>query len=463
MKKFLAEDFLLDNAAARSLYFDYAEKMPIYDYHCHIPPQSIAEDKKFQNIAELWLGGDHYKWRTMRSNGVPERFVTGDASDYDKFKAWASTVPKCIGNPLYHWTHLELQRYFGITELLNESTAPMIWDRCNSQLRQDDFSVKNLIRRSKVQVMATTEDPLDDLKYHQQIQEDIDFAVKVSTAFRPDQAVEISQPGFSHWVKQLETVSELAIADSYTNFLQALEKRADYFHQHGCRLSDHALDDVYYRRGLAGEVESAFKKRINGQSLTVEEIEAFRTETLLFFGKLYHKLQWTMQLHIGAMRFNNTRMKGVFGYDSINDRPFARALALLLDALDQGDELPRTILYCLNPSDNEVIATMIGNFQDGVIPGKIQFGSGWWFNDTEEGIKRQLKALAELGLLSRFVGMLTDSRSFISYPRHEYFRRILCNMMGDWLEAGRVPDDVPWLGLMVQDICYNNAESYFAL
>ncbi len=464
MKEFLTEDFLLDSPAARTLYFDYAAKMPIYDYHCHIPPESIAADKKFKNLTELWLGGDHYKWRAMRSNGIPERLVTGDAHDYDKFKAWAATVPNCIGNPLYHWTHLELRRYFGITEILNETTADAIWEKCNAQLQRDDYSVKNLIRRSNVRVLATTEDPLDDLEHHRQIWRDPDFAVKVSTAFRPDNAVEIGQPEFVNWVKQLEKVSGLSIGDSYSHFLEALEARLNYFHQNGCRIADHALDEVCYRRDTGGEVAAAFKKRMNGGGpLTPEEIEVFRTETLLFFGRQYHQLDWAMQLHIGAMRFNNTRMRRVFGFDSIGDRPFAKPLALLLDALDQWDQLPRTILYCLNPSDNEIIGTMIGNFQDGSYPGKIQFGSGWWFNDTEEGITRQLKALADLGLLSRFVGMLTDSRSFISYPRHEYFRRVLCNLIGGWLESGRLPKDLELLGRTVENICYCNAERYFKL
>ena len=464
MKEFLTEDFLLDSPAARTLYFDYAAKMPIYDYHCHIPPESIAADKKFKNLTELWLGGDHYKWRAMRSNGIPERLVTGDAHDYDKFKAWAATVPNCIGNPLYHWTHLELRRYFGITEILNETTADAIWEKCNAQLQRDDYSVKNLIRRSNVRVLATTEDPLDDLEHHRQIWRDPDFAVKVSTAFRPDNAVEIGQPEFVNWVKQLEKLSGLTIGDSYSHFLEALEARLNYFHQNGCRIADHALDEVCYRRDTGGEVTAAFKKRMNGGGpLTPEEIEVFRTETLLFFGRQYHQLDRAMQLHIGAMRFNNTRMRRVFGFDSIGDRPFAKPLALLLDALDQWDQLPRTILYCLNPSDNEIIGTMIGNFQDGSYPGKIQFGSGWWFNDTEEGITRQLKALADLGLLSRFVGMLTDSRSFISYPRHEYFRRVLCNLIGGWLESGRLPNDLELLGRTVENICYYNAERYFGL
>jgi glucuronate isomerase len=463
MKEFMNEDFLLDSPTARELYFDHAAQLPIYDYHCHISPKAIAQDHKSGSITELWLGGDHYKWRAMRSNGIDERCVTGKASDYEKFKAWAATVPKCLGNPLYHWTHLELQRYFGINELINETTADAIWERCNALVKQDDFSAQNLIRRSNVRVLATTEDPLDGLAYHRQIREDRAFEVLVSTAFRPDNAVEIGQAGFVGWVRRLEEVAGITISGSYERFLEALEMRVSFFHQNGCRISDHALDEVCYRRDSNGSIKEIFQKRMNGQQLTAEEAAVYKTEILLFFGRLYRKYDWSMQLHIGALRYNNTRMKGTLGFDSIGDGHFAQALSLFLDTLDREDQLPRTILYCLNPSGNEVLGTMIGNFQDGSYPGKIQFGSGWWFNDNEDGIIRQMVALANLGLLSRFVGMTTDSRSFISYPRHEYFRRILCNLLGGWVESGRAPHDLKLLGQMVKDICFNNAELYFGL
>ncbi len=463
MPEFLDANFLLDTATAQELYHTYAAELPIYDYHCHIPPAEIASNRQFTDLTELWLGGDHYKWRAMRSNGIPERYVTGDASAFEKFSAWAETLPKCIGNPLYHWSHLELRRYFGIEKLLNAASAREIWEQCNAQLRQPDFAVRSLIQRSNVAVLVTTEEPLDDLGHHRRIGQAAGFPVKVSTAFRPDVALEITKSDFPAWIGQLEEVSGIAVGDSYQRFLEALETRVRYFHQMGCRLSDHALDEVTYVREVPGATAAIFAKRISGESLTATEAAIFKTETLLFLGRLYQRLDWAMQLHIGAMRFNNSRMKNVFGYDSIGDTPFAKPLALLLDALDQQDELPRTILYCLNPSDNEVIGTMIGNFQDGLSAGKIQFGSGWWFNDTEDGINRQLQALANLGLLSRFVGMLTDSRSFISYPRHEYFRRILCNLLGGWVDSGRLPRDLSLLGATVQDICFYNAERYFGL
>ncbi len=463
MPEFLDANFLLDTPTAQTLYHTYAAELPIYDYHCHIPPAEIAANRQFTNLTELWLGGDHYKWRAMRSNGIPERYITGAASDFEKFTAWAETLPKCIGNPLYHWSHLELQRYFGIKKRLDASSAAEIWEQCNAQLRQPGFTVQSLIQRSNVAVLVTTEEPLDNLEYHRRIRQDAGFTVKVSTAFRPDAALEVAKSDFPAWVGQLEKVSGLAVGDSYQRFLEALEARVRYFHQMGCRLSDHALDEVTYAREVPGGTAAIFKKRISGEPLNAIEAAIFKTETLLFLGRLYKQLDWAMQLHIGAMRFNNSRMQNVFGYDSIGDAPFAKPLALLLDALDQQDELPRTILYCLNPSDNEVIGTMIGNFQDGLSPGKIQFGSGWWFNDTEDGINRQLQALANLGLLSRFVGMLTDSRSFISYPRHEYFRRILCNLLGGWADSGRLPRDLNLLGATVQDICFYNAERYFGL
>lgn len=458
------ENFLLNNQVAVDLYHNYAKNMPIYDYHCHLNPEEIRNNKRYKNITEIWLGGDHYKWRAMRSNGIEEKYITGDASDYEKFLAWAKTLSQCIGNPLYHWTHLELQRYFGIYDILNEATAEDIWNRCNELLSQEDFTAKELIKKSKVKVICTTDDPIDSLEHHTQIKEDKDFDVKVLPTFRPDKALNVEKEDYYTWLEKLVNVSNIKVTD-YTSYLKALDSRIDHFHHVDCRISDHALDAVYYAEASFEEIEAIFNKVLAKETLASEETLKLKTYTLQHFAKRYSELGWAMQLHIGALRNNSTRMFKVLGadtgFDSINDEIVATPLSRLLDSLDKENKLPKTILYCLNPKDNYVLGTMIGNFQGGGIPGKIQFGSGWWFNDQKEGMLNQMNALANLGLLARFVGMLTDSRSFLSYPRHEYFRRILCNLIGQWVEDGEFPHDLELLGSIVENICYQNAVNYF--
>lgn len=464
MKKFMDENFLLSNETAVKLYHDYSKEMPIIDYHCHLNPKEIYENKRFNNITEVWLYGDHYKWRAMRSNGIDEKYMTGDASDYDKFMAWARTLEIAIGNPLYHWTHLELQRYFGINEVLTEKTAPAIWEKANALIQGEGFTARDLIKKSNVKIICTTDDPIDSLEYHLKIKEDKSFDVKVLPAFRPDKGIRINKDTFVPWVKSLGEVCEKEITN-YDEFLTALESRVDFFHSVGCRVSDHALDSITYAEASKEEVAAIFAKAMSGEKVTAEEETKYATYTLQFCGRLYAKHEWTMQLHIAAMRDNNTRMFNKLGqdigFDSINDESIAYALSKLLNSLDTEDCLPRTILYTLNPKDNYVLGTMLGNFQGGGIPGKIQFGSAWWFNDNKEGMIEQMTTLANLGLLSRFVGMLTDSRSFLSYTRHEYFRRILCNLIGVWVENGEVPNDIELLGKIVQDISYNNSKNYF--
>jgi len=463
MKNFMDENFLLTNDTAVTLYHQYARNMPIYDFHCHLSPKEIYENKRFKNITEIWLYGDHYKWRLMRANGIDEKYITGNADDYDKFMAYAKTIPMAIGNPVYHWTHLELQRYFGIYDLLNEKTAKSIWERANEVINHDDFNVRNIIKKSNVKIIITTDDPTDSLEYHIKLKEQNEFDVKVLPAFRPDKGLGIEKEDFIPWLKKLEEVTGKEI-NNYDDFLQALEKRIEFFHTVGCRISDHALDYVFYQKSSKQEVEKIFKKALMRQHLTKEEIDSFKTYTLIFLGKKYAELKWVMQLHIGAMRNNNTKMYKILGpdtgYDSISDFTIAYPLAKLLDALEVEDSLPKTILYTLNPAANYVIATMIGNFQGGKIAGKMQFGAAWWFNDNKDGMIEQMKALANTGLLSRFIGMVTDSRSFLSYTRHEYFRRILCNLLGEWVENGEVPNDIELLGKIVQDISFNNAKEY---
>ncbi|MCM1989158.1 glucuronate isomerase [Oceanirhabdus seepicola] len=466
MKKFMDDNFLLNNNAAIELYHNHARKMPIYDYHCHLSSKEIAENKSYKNITELWLGGDHYKWRAMRSNGIEEKFITGNANDYDKFKAWAKTMPCCIGNPLYQWSHLELKRYFNIDELLSENTADVIWNRCNEMLNSEEFTARELIKKSNVEVICTTDDPIDSLEYHKIIRNDESFDVKVLPTFRPDKAINICNDGFSDWINKLSQVSGIKI-ESYEDFLNALENRINYFNIEGCRISDHSLECVFYEEATEEEIEDIFIKAISNGTLTKLEENKFKTRTFIFLGKVYSTLGWAMQIHIGALRNNNTRMFNLLGpdsgFDSIGDYSVAYPLSKLLNSMDMENNLPKTILYCLNPRDNEVIGTMIGNFQGGGIPGKIQFGSGWWFNDQKDGMIRQMTALSNLGLLSRFVGMVTDSRSFISYTRHEYFRRVLCNFVGEWVEKGEVPYDMELLGGMIEDICYNNSKKYFGI
>lgn len=466
MKEFMNEDFLLDNETAVKLYHEYAEKMPIFDYHCHLSPKEIAENKKYRNITELWLGGDHYKWRAIRSNGVEEKYVTGDGDDKDKFLKWAETMPNCIGNPLYHWTHLELRRYFGINELLSPSTAESIWERCNAMLQQDGFTAKNLIKRSNVKVVCTTDDPVDSLEYHKAIAEDKSFDIKVLPAFRPDKGINIDKDGFIPWLLKLEKVTGTKIA-TFQDLKNAFVSRLEFFHQAGCKISDHGLDPLAFRKGTEEEASMILQKALSGKVLTQAEVETYKSQVLVFLGKQYARLDWVMQFHMGTMRNNNTRMMQALGpdtgFDSIGDWNFASSLSALLDTLDQTDELPKTILYHLNPRENEILGTITGCFQRGKLPGKIQFGSAWWFNDQKDGMEKQMIALANLGLLSRFVGMLTDSRSFLSYIRHEYFRRILCNILGNWAEKGEIPNDLELLGQMVRDISYNNAARYFGI
>lgn len=465
MKKFMDENFLLKSETAVKLYHDYAKEMPIYDYHCHLNPKEIWENKSFKNITEAWLYGDHYKWRAMRSNGVDEKFITGDGSDYEKFMAWAKTMPYTIGNPLYHWTHLELQRYFGIYDLLNEKNADAIWQKANELLSGEGFTVRDLIKKSNVKLICTTDDPVDNLEYHKKIRESGELEAKVLPTFRPDKVVEINKETFLVWVKKLEDVSGKAIK-SYDDMLSVLEERVNFFHAEGCRLSDHALDYVPYEEATLEEVEAIFLKVLSEGKVSESEEQKYKTFTLKFFGKLYSKLGWTMQLHISALRNNNTRMFEKIGadtgFDSINDNNIAMPLSRLMDSLDKESSLPKTILYTLNPKDDYVLGTMLGNFQGG-IPGKIQFGSAWWFNDQKDGMIKQMKALANLGLLSKFVGMLTDSRSFLSYTRHEYFRRILCNIIGEWVEDGEFPCDLDLLKDIVQGISFNNAKNYFGI
>jgi len=464
MKKFLDENFLLTNQTAIDLYHDVAKDMPIIDYHCHLNPQEIYENKRYQNLTEIWLKGDHYKWRVMRANGIEERLITGDADDYEKFLAYAKTVPITIGNPLYHWSHLELRRYFGIEELLNEENAATIWQKANTLLQQADFGARDLIQKSNVKVVVTTDDPVDSLAYHRKIKELPDFDVAVLPSFRPDKALEINRDTFLDWVCKLAEASGQTI-DNYDQFLSALESRVHFFHSVGGRISDHALDDVPFRETTKEEATAIFEKALRHKSVSLEEEKKYKTYTLLFLGRLYHELGWAMQFHINAARNNNKRMFQRIGpdtgYDSINDSLIAQPLCGLLNALEAHNSLPKTILYSLNPKDNHMLATLIGSFQGGGIAGKMQFGSAWWFNDTKEGMIQQIKVLADCGLLSRFVGMLTDSRSFLSYTRHEYFRRILCNVIGEWVEQGEFPDDRELLRTILQNICYVNAKDYF--
>ncbi|WP_426447200.1 glucuronate isomerase [Paenibacillus sp. S-38] len=466
MKKFLDENFLLTNETAVRLYHDYAKEMPIIDYHCHLSPQEIYENKTFKNITDAWLYGDHYKWRAMRSNGAEENLVTGGegTTDYDRFLAWAKTVPHTIGNPLYHWSHLELQRFFGVSDLINEKSGPELWEKLNAQISGEGFGARDLIKKSNVRVICTTDDPTDSLEYHVKIKDIPDFDVQVLPSFRPDKGLEINRPTFLPWVQKLAEVSGQSVND-YDGLLSALESRVRFFHSVGGKVSDHALDYVAYAETTKEEAAGIFAKALRGEAVSLEEEKKYKTYTLVFLGKLYAELGWAMQLHINAHRNNNARLMGKLGpdtgFDSINDSDIAQPLVRLLDALDSEDALPKTILYSLNPKDNYVLGTIIGSFQGGGVPGKIQFGSAWWFNDTKDGMIDQMKALANLGLLSRFVGMLTDSRSFLSYTRHEYFRRILCNLIGEWVENGEAPDDLELLGTMVQNISYNNAKNYF--
>ena len=466
MKPFLDEDFLLSNKTAQRLYHEYAASQPIYDYHCHLNPRAVAENKPFTNLTEIWLAGDHYKWRGMRSAGIDERLITGDASDYEKFQAWAKTVPMCLGNPLYHWTHLELRRPFGIANtVLNPTTAETIWARCNELLSTPEFLPRGIMKQMNVKMVGTTDDPLDTLEYHKAIAADSSFDIEVAPSWRPDKAFKIELEGFAAYIDKLGKVADIEI-ERFSDLLTALDRRLDHFAAHGCRAADHGIEVLRFAAVPAeAELDKILHRRMNGGALTELEIAQYSTAVQVWLGRQYAKRGWVMQLHMGAQRNNNTRMFRLLGadagFDSIGDKNFSFELASLLDAMDVTNELPKTILYCLNPRDNEMLGTMIGNFQGGGIAGKIQFGSGWWFNDQKDGMQRQLEQLSQLGLLSQFVGMLTDSRSFLSYTRHEYFRRILCNMVGGWVENGEVPYDMELLGNMVKNICYQNARNYF--
>lgn len=469
MKNFLCEDFLLSNDIACELYHDYAKAMPIYDYHCHLNPKEVAENRQFENLTKIWLEGDHYKWRGMRSAGVPEALITGtQASDYEKFQAWAKTVPQTLGNPLYHWSHLELCRPFGITgKLFGPETADQIWNECNEMLATPEFSARGIMKQMNVVMAGTTDDPIHSLEYHQAIAADNSFDVEVAPSWRPDRAFKIELDGFAEYMTLLGEVADVEIT-RFTDLLAALERRLEHFIAHGCRAADHGIEIVRYAAVPSESVlDAMLTRRLQGETLSELEIDQFSTAVQVWLGKQYAKMGWVMQLHIGAQRNNSTRMFQLLGvdagFDSIGDRPFALQLSCLMNAMDITNELPKTILYCLNPRDNEMMATMIGNFQGGGITGKIQFGSGWWFNDQKDGMERQIQQLSQLGLLSQFVGMLTDSRSFLSYTRHEYFRRILCNTIGQWAVNGEVPSDIAMLSKMVQDICYQNAKSYFVL
>lgn len=464
MKPFMDKNFLLHTETAQKLYHQHAAKMPIFDYHCHINPKDIAEDRMFKTITEIWLAGDHYKWRAMRTNGVDERFCTGDASDWEKFEKWAETVPYTLRNPLFHWTHLELKKFFGINEVLGPKNARKIYDACNEKLSTPEYSCRGIIRMANVHTICTTDDPVDNLQHHRQIKAS-GFEVAVLPAWRPDKAMMVEYPAFFNaYVNQLSDVAEIPI-NTFSNLISALDKRHQYFHDNGCRLSDHGLDTAFAEDYTAKEIRAIFTKVRSGSKLTSEEILKFKSCMLYEFGVMDHSRGWTQQLHIGAQRNNNTRLFKKLGpdtgFDSIGDRPVAEPLAKLLDRLDQEDKLCKTVLYNLNPRDNELYSTMLGNFQDGSIPGKIQYGSGWWFLDQKDGMEKQMNALSNLGLLSRFVGMLTDSRSFLSYTRHEYFRRTLCNLLGNDVENGEIPNDMELLGQMVENISFNNAKNYF--
>ncbi len=449
------DSFMLYSKTARELYHDFAKDMPIIDYHCHLVPEMIATDYRFKDTYDLFLGGDHYKWRQMRSFGIDEEMITGNGDRYEKWLGFARVMPYLIGNPLYHWTALELKRYFDIDMPLNEQNAKEIWDICNEKLKGADFSAKSLIARSNVDVICTTDDPADTLEHHKQIREDKSFKTKVLPTFRPDKAVNIDKPWFDDYIKS-------SSIESFRALIEWLKGRIAYFDAEGCRLSDHALDYVPYAEG---DAEAVFEKKLNGGCLSDIEIDIFKTAVIRECAKEYSRLGWTMQLHIGALRNNNTRMLNKLGadtgFDSINDLCIAEKLSAFLNSLDTEDKLPKTILYTLNPKDNYVLGTMLGNFQRGPVQSKIQFGSGWWFNDNRDGMEQQMKALSNLGILGKFVGMLTDSRSFVSYPRHEYFRRILCNMLGEWVEKGEYPDDRDALEKIVKGICYENAKEYF--
>jgi glucuronate isomerase len=463
---FISDEFLLDSQEAKELFFGYAEQLPIIDYHCHLPPKDIASNRGFDNLTQIWLAGDHYKWRAMRTCGVDERFITGDAGEREKFQRWAETVPKTLRNPLYHWTHLELRRPFGITDrVLGPDTAQSIWDECREKLQTPAFTTQGLLQQMNVEVVCTTDDPTDDLQAHRQLAERGQLKTQVLPTFRPDKAMDVADPNaFVAYVGRLGKIAGQDVAN-YDAFLAALDQRHAYFHEHGCRLSDHGLETVYAEDYTEQEVEAAYQQLLRKEPLSATLAAKFKSAVQRELAIMDHSRGWVQQLHLGALRNNNTRMMRLLGpdtgFDSIGDFEIARPLAKFLDRLDADNRLAKTILYNLNPRDNELFATMLGNFQDGSVPGKLQYGSAWWFLDQLDGMTRQLEALSNMGLLSQFVGMLTDSRSFLSYPRHEYFRRILCRILGGEMERGLIPHDLPLVGQVVADICYHNAKRYF--
>ncbi|MBL0738523.1 glucuronate isomerase [Flavobacterium sp. GN10] len=462
-QKFIHDNFLLENKYAEELYHNYSKNQPIIDYHNHLNPQFIAEDKIFDNITQVWINGDHYKWRAMRTLGINEQFVTGNGSDKDKFLNWGKTVPYTMRNPLYHWTHLELARYFDIYDLLNEKSAEKIYIETSEKINSQAYSTQNLLKKVNAELVCTTEDPIDSLEFHQKFANN-STGIKMSTAFRPDKAILIANDGYNAYLDTLGDVSGIAI-NTYADLQSALRKRIEFFNANGCKLSDHGLNQIDFENFTESEVNAIFKKKRENGELSPEEVLKFHSAILVFLSETYHEFGWVQQFHLGALRNNNARMHRILGpdtgWDSIGDYPQAQKLSAFLNALDSKDKLTKTIIYNLNPADNEVMATMIGNFNDGSVRGKVQFGSGWWFLDQKDGMTKQLNALSNMGLISCFVGMLTDSRSFLSFPRHEYFRRILCNLLGDEIKRGELPNDMEWIGKLVSDISYNNAKEYF--
>ena len=464
MKTFITDHFLLQNSIARNLYHNIAKKLPIIDYHNHLSPKEITENKKFENITQVWLHGDHYKWRALRTLGIDEKYITGNASDKDKFIKWASVVPYTLRNPLYHWTHLELLRYFSIDELLTEKNAEAIYEETARQLQQESHQTIGLLKQQQVESLCTTDDPTDSLEYHKHIKQQR-IGMKVLPTFRPDKSFAVENATvYIQYLEKLETASNLSI-HSYNDLLNALENRIDYFHLHGCRLADHGLEQLYYFEEGTYAIDRLFTKLKDNKELTKNEVHYFKAQTLLFLGKCYHKKGWTQQLHLGAIRDNNKRLLNKLGpdtgFDAIGDFSQAKALNRFLNALDKTNQLTKTIVYNLNPADNAIFATAVGNFNDGTVKGKVQYGAAWWFLDQKDGMEKQLNTLSNLGILSTFVGMLTDSRSFLSFPRHEYFRRILCNLIGKDVANGELPNDEKWLGKIISDICYYNAKDYF--
>jgi len=465
MQPFMDKDFMLNTDTAKQLYHDFAEDMPIVDYHCHINPQEIYEDRKFDNITQVWLGGDHYKWRQIRSNGVDEKYITGnDSTDREKFQAWAETMPKLIGNPLYHWSHLELRKYFGFQGHLNGDTAEEVWNLCNAKLQEDGMSVRNLIRQSNVKVICTTDDPVDSLEWHEKIAADASFDVQVLPAWRPDKAMNVEKPTYADYIATLSKVSGISVTD-FASLKEALKNRMDYFAKHGCCVSDHALEYVMYVPTDEDELNAVLAKSLHHGAVTKEEELKFKTAFMLFVAKEYHRMGWAMQLHYGCKRDNNAymfeKMGADTGFDCINNYAPSAQMADFLNALSATNEIPKTIIYSLNPNDDASIGTILGCFQSPETAGKLQQGSAWWFNDHFKGMTDQMTSLANLGCFGNFIGMLTDSRSFLSYTRHDYFRRILCRLIGGWVEEGMYPNDQKALESIIKDICFNNAVNYF--